>query len=89
MYNYLHNLHDPIIHNEITPQNIMLDLSGDIPVVKIIDFGVATNLPKTDLHCGTPNFMAPELLTVRNKDVNLFAADIWALGIMMFYLSEG
>jgi len=39
--NYLHKLSDPIIHNEITPQNIMLDLSGDVLKAKIIDFGFA------------------------------------------------
>jgi transitional endoplasmic reticulum ATPase len=38
---YLHGLPEPVIHNEITPQNIMLDLSGDIPQAKIIDFGFA------------------------------------------------
>lgn len=38
---YLHSLPDPIIHNEITPQNIMLDLSSDVPKAKIIDFGFA------------------------------------------------
>jgi len=38
---YLHQLSEPIIHNEITPQNIMLDLSGDIIKAKIIDFGFA------------------------------------------------
>lgn len=39
--NYLHSLPEPIIHNEITPQNIMLDLSSNIPQAKIIDFGYA------------------------------------------------
>lgn len=38
---YLHSLPEPIIHNEITPQNIMLDLSSDVPKAKIIDFGFA------------------------------------------------
>lgn len=38
---YLHSLTEPIIHNEITPQNIMLDLSSDVPKAKIIDFGFA------------------------------------------------
>lgn len=38
---YLHKLTDPIIHNEITPQNIMLDLSDDVLKAKIIDFGFA------------------------------------------------
>lgn len=39
--NYLHSLSEPIIHNEISPQNIMLDLSSDVPKAKIIDFGFA------------------------------------------------
>lgn len=38
---YLHSLPEPIIHNEITPQNIMMDMSGDIPKAIIIDFGYA------------------------------------------------
>ena len=38
---YLHSLPEPIIHNEITPQNIMLDLSGDTPQARLIDFGFA------------------------------------------------
>ena len=45
--NYLHSLPEPIIHNEITPQNIMLDLSGDIPQAKIIDFGFAPSFHQT------------------------------------------
>lgn len=39
---YLHTLPDPIIHNEVTPQNIMLDLTDpEMPVAKLIDFGYA------------------------------------------------
>ncbi len=34
---YLHNQPDPIIHNEITPQNIMLDLSSSLPKAILID----------------------------------------------------
>ncbi len=39
--NYLHTLPEPIIHNEITPRNIMLDLSDEVPKARIIDFGYA------------------------------------------------
>ena len=37
--NYLHNLENPIIHNDITNLNIMTDLSGKVVIPKIIDFG--------------------------------------------------
>ena len=39
--NYLHSLSVPIIHNEITSENIMLDLSGENLQSIIIDFGYA------------------------------------------------
>jgi len=39
--NYLHTLSSVIIHNAIKPDNIMLDLSGDVTQTKIIDFGHA------------------------------------------------
>ena len=37
--NYLHSLDKPIIHNDITNLNVMLDLSGSIAIPKVIDFG--------------------------------------------------
>lgn len=39
--NYLHHLPNPIIHNEITPHNIMLDISSEPNRAVIIDFGNA------------------------------------------------
>src|SRR5262245_45420075 len=36
---YLHTLQEPIIHNEVTLSNVMLDLSSTIPIPKLIDFG--------------------------------------------------
>jgi transitional endoplasmic reticulum ATPase len=47
--NYLQSLR-PVIHNEITPQNIMLDLSGSIPQAKIIDFGFAVHFTNHQKH---------------------------------------
>ena len=48
--NYLHGLPEPIIQNEITQQNILLDLSGDIPQAKIIDFGFAQSFINLQKH---------------------------------------
>ena len=39
--NYLHNLDSPIIHNDITNLNVMVDLAGKIHIPKLIDFGYA------------------------------------------------
>jgi transitional endoplasmic reticulum ATPase len=46
--NYLHNLENPIIHNDITNLNIMTDLSGKVTVPKIIDFGYARYLSQSN-----------------------------------------
>lgn len=49
-----------IAHRDIKPENILIsfDEDGEI-IVKIIDFGFATVSSIADMHCGTPNFMAP------------------------------
>ena len=39
--NHLHSIERPLIHNDITNLNVMLDLSGKVPVPKLIDFGYA------------------------------------------------
>jgi transitional endoplasmic reticulum ATPase len=38
---YLHTLHRPIIHNEVTVENILLDSVGNLNKLKLIDFGAA------------------------------------------------
>lgn len=51
---YLHSLPTPIIHNEITPHNIMLDLSGS-PIAKIIDLGNARTTGQSSESYVRPN----------------------------------
>ena len=61
---YLHNQVVPIIHNEITIQNLMLDLSGTLDNLKLIDFGYARFLnqepARPNLKQLNPFYMAPE-----------------------------
>ena len=39
--NHLHSIDRPLIHNDITNLNVMIDLAGKVPVPKLIDFGYA------------------------------------------------
>ena len=52
-----------IIHRDLKLANIVIDSNMNI---KIIDFGLAAQLKhpkqKVALHCGTPNYIAPEIL---------------------------
>ena len=81
---YLHSQESPIIHNEITPHNIMLDLSSGEPQVKIIDFGYARLFHSstkafnkegkvTDEHCnGRTNCSKHLLKKIYKKEINTF-----------------
>jgi transitional endoplasmic reticulum ATPase len=86
---YLHSLPDPIIHNEITPQNIMLDLSGDIPQTEIIDFGFARSF-----HQSTKayNKVGLNLNYVASECFNgLYSpqSDIYSVGALMYQMLFG
>lgn len=86
---YLHSMTNPIIHNEITPQNIMLDLSGETPVIKIIDFGFARLFHQSSKNYNKEginlNFVASECFN------NIYSAqsDVFSVGALMYYLLYG
>jgi serine/threonine protein kinase len=76
-----------IIHRDLKMGNIFLDENMN---VKIGDFGLAamlvsgkdmTTIRRTTL-CGTPNYIAPEILE-KSKKGHDHAVDIWSLGIIM------
>ena len=87
--NYLHSLPDPIIHNEITPQNIMLDLSGDIPQAKIIDFGFARSFHQSSK---AYNKEGLNLNYVASECFNSFyspQSDLFSVGAVMYQMLFG
>lgn len=87
--NYLHNQQDPIIHNDITNLNVMLDLSGSIPVPKIIDFGYARFLSQSNKEFQkdglNPFYSANETF---NKVFSV-QSDIFSVGALYYHLLVG
>ena len=86
---YLHSLSNPIIHNDITNLNVMLDLSGKIAIPKIIDFGYARYLSQSNkdfLKEGVnPFYQADEAF---NKIFSV-QSDVFSVGALYYHLLEG
>ncbi len=81
-------LHDrQIVLRDLKPANIGFDEEGQ---VCLFDFGMARNLlkqgPSDDEMCGTPRYMAPEIMTGKGGDHCLKQADIYSFGVLLFEL---
>ncbi|KAJ8646432.1 hypothetical protein MRB53_008180 [Persea americana] len=79
-----------VYHRDLKPENLLLDACGNL---KISDFGLSalSQQMKDDglLHttCGTPNYVAPEVLNDRGYDGA--TADLWSCGVILFVLLAG
>lgn len=79
-----------VFHRDLKPENLLLDASGNL---KVSDFGLSalSQQVRDDglLHttCGTPNYVAPEVLNDRGYDGS--TADLWSCGVILFVLLAG
>lgn len=85
----LHSRLEPIIHNEITLQNVMLDVSSGATIPKIIDFGYARYLSQGSTAFNknglSPFYLAPEAL----NGVFSVKSDIFSAGAVLYNLVFG
>ena len=86
---FLHSQPIPVIHNEVTIQNVFLNLVGELQDLKLIDFGYARFLnqspAKPNLDELNPFYLAPE----RFSGVCSVQTDIYSVGAMMYHLLYG
>ena len=87
---YIHS--KKVVFRDLKPENIMIGKNG---YPKIIDFGLAKQLPYTKLSedniirkytkchtlCGTPEYISPEMLVKKEYD---YAVDLWAFGVLIY-----
>jgi MAP/microtubule affinity-regulating kinase len=83
---YVHS--QKVTHRDLKLENLLMNL--DNSAIKVIDFGFSTcfsHEKKVKLFCGTPTYMAPEIVT--RKEYSGPPADVWALGILLFVMLSG
>jgi eukaryotic-like serine/threonine-protein kinase len=87
-----------IIHRDLKPSNVMVTLHDGVPVVKVIDFGIAkalnqelterTLFTQFSQMIGTPLYMSPEQAEMSGLDVDT-RSDVYSLGVLLYELLTG
>ena len=80
---FLHNMDPPIIHRDIKPENVLL---AEGMVAKLTDFGWSNYMQEDEKRttvCGTPIYLAPEIIKEQGHDERV---DIWCIGVLLFEL---
>ena len=82
---FLHK--NKMLYRDLKPENIMVDSNGHI---KLTDFGLSKMIKKTKEKaftiCGTPQYLAPEILSDEGYDNSV---DWWSLGCVMYEMLVG
>eukprot|EP01112_Ceratiomyxa_fruticulosa_P009706 TRINITY_DN2543_c0_g1_i1.p1 TRINITY_DN2543_c0_g1~~TRINITY_DN2543_c0_g1_i1.p1 ORF type:complete len:355 (-),score=77.62 TRINITY_DN2543_c0_g1_i1:115-1179(-) len=84
---YLHS--HGIAHRDLKPENLLCSGEGDKMVIKIADFGLSKIFGEgstLETSCGTPDYVAPEVLTGQSYDNSV---DLWSIGVITYILLCG
>lgn len=70
----------------------MLASDDEEPIVKVSDFGLSKMLDSQTMmktFCGTPMYVAPEILLTRGKGSYTNQVDVWSLGVILYCTLSG
>ena len=82
---YLHQRQ--VTHRDLKPENILLMTLERETVCKVTDFGLAklaSTMSSMTTFCGTPLFVAPEVIVAQGNSSYTAACDLWSLGVLLY-----
>merc|ERR1719487_1507833 len=85
---YMHE--KKIVHRDLKPENILYSTTDEDSPIKVADFGLARVISNKEMMktaCGTPGYVAPEVL--KNKGYDSGAVDMWSTGVILYILLCG
>merc|ERR1712188_260449 len=84
---YLHKKN--IVHRDLKPENLLLKSEDEVSEIKLADFGlskIVANKVMMQTACGTPGYVAPEVLQASPYDKEV---DLWSIGVITYILLCG
>lgn len=86
----LNHCHDrKIMHRDLKPENLIIKDKNNLYDLKLIDFGLAS-FSNVDQYlfqrCGTPGYVAPEVINNRDDEKYDEKVDIFSAGVIFYVL---
>jgi calcium/calmodulin-dependent protein kinase I len=86
---YCHSM--GIAHRDLKPENLLYATKESNSLIKITDFGLAKVISEEDMmqtQCGTPSYVAPEVLQNDGRGYDL-SVDCWSIGVILYVMLCG